>query len=134
MLCRNFTKIWSGIIGALITKCNNKNTYDACLIFTQGMIYDPVDKQYKVCLHRLKAGIGYKSVLHNYRNDEFIKSSFHVQEAYPVTSTKIIYVNVLENTSELTSQAKESSIFTPDHLNFNYDPSMNYIKCTLSSQ
>ena len=63
-------------MGALITKHNELDIYDACLIFTQGIIYDTKNDEYKVCLHRLKPGIGYKSLLKNYRDDEFIRSSF----------------------------------------------------------
>ena len=75
--CRNFTKSWSGIMGALITKRCGLDIYDACLIFTQGIIYDTKTNEYKVCLHRLKPGIGYKSLLKNYSDDEFIRSSFY---------------------------------------------------------
>ena len=128
MECRNFTKSWSGIMGALITKRNKTDTYEAHLIFAQGMIYDIIDGEYKVCFHCLKPGIAYKSIIQNYNNDEFIRTSLYLQECKPVKTTKIIYVNVLLDNKVTNYEPIESNMFTPDHLYFRYDPRMNYIK------
>ena len=127
--CRNFTKTWSGIIGALITNQIEDNTYEAHIIFTQGIIYDTKDYEYKLCYHRIQKGIKYKSIIENSDNDEFIKSSFYLHECQSVKTCKIVYVNVLPNYMKLeNSEPIDSNSLTPDHLRMKYDVNMNYIK------